>query len=119
MIYHAIVMYGQGNYWELFIHHFATIFSIIFCYFTNFEDYGPFILIASDLTDGLLNIGKVYRDVYGDKSRGLDYLFVVVLLSWILARNVFMLGCWYSATYKWVAFFSPVVLTDPKFDYLW
>jgi hypothetical protein len=111
-------MYGERNYWELFVHHFATVFSILFCYFTNFEDFGPFILIASDISDAFLNIGKVYRDIFGDKSKGLDYLFAVAFVSWFLSRNIFLLGCWFQATARWVKL-SGVVLTDSKFDPLW
>jgi TLC domain len=98
MVYHAIVMYGEMNYWELLIHHYATIISIIYCYFTNFEDYGPFILIASDFSDAALNMGKVYRDISSDKSKILDYLFGFAFVSWFVTRNIFLNGCWYLST---------------------
>lgn len=61
-------MVGNGNYWELLVHHFATVFALIYCYLTNYEDYGPFILIASDISDAFLNYAKVWRDVFGMKG---------------------------------------------------
>jgi TLC domain len=110
-------MWGERNFWELFIHHVATVFSIIFCYFTNFEDYGPFILIASDLSDSLLNLGKLYRDIYDLTGILGDVMFIIVSTTWLLTRNIFLQGCWYNAIKKYHPFVD-IKLANPEYDHL-
>jgi len=118
LIYHAIVMWGEKNYWELLVHHFATVFSIVFSYFTNLEGYGPFILIASDISDGFLNIGKVYRDVFGLNGKQGDLLFGVCMGVWFVTRNIFLMGCWVLASKKFSPF-NEVKLVNSDYDYIW
>ena len=117
-MYHIFTMWGEKNFTELLIHHIATVFSILFCYFTNFEDYGPFILIASDLSDATLNFAKVFRDIQGAVGRITDVVFGITMLSFFFTRNVFFLGCWYHSIKKFHPF-QKVVLKDPKYDHLW
>jgi acyl-CoA-dependent ceramide synthase len=111
-------MWGEKNYWELLVHHFATVFSIVYCYLTNFEDFGPFILIASDISDAALNIGKVWRDVYGLTGTFADVMFGVVMSIWFVSRNIFLMGCWVGGVSKLHPFIE-VKVTDPKYTYMW
>jgi hypothetical protein len=117
-MYHCITMRGEKNYMELSAHHIATVTAILFCYFTNFEHYGPFILIASDISDALLNWGKIYRDLFGFTGLEGDIMFAIVMITWFVTRNVFMLGCWYHSIKKFHPF-QQVVLFDKKFDSAW
>lgn len=109
-------MRDEKNFWELLIHHFGTVVAILFSYFTNFEDYGPFVLIASDISDAILNIGKVCRDIYGETLM-LDVIFWIAALSWFLSRNIFLLGCLITSAFG--TCFYKLPLKDPQYMSLW
>lgn len=111
-------MWGEKNYMELTAHHVATVTAVLFCYFTNFEHFGPFILIASDLSDALLNMGKVWRDLFGFAGLEGDIMFGIVMTTWFLTRNVFILGCWYNSVKKFHPF-QEIVLHDKAYDQVW
>lgn len=111
-------MYGEKNYWELLVHHFATVFSIVYCYFTNFEDFAPFILIASDISDAFLNIGKVYRDLYGFTGTSADIMFAFVMCVWFVSRNIFLMSCWAVGVHKLTPFVS-VSYDKPSHQRMW
>jgi hypothetical protein len=111
-------MRGEKNYWELTVHHFATVFAIFYSYACNLEHYGPFILIASDISDAFLNIAKLYRDLYEFKGVKADIMFGVVMGTWFITRNIFLTGCWHSGIYKLLPF-KKVVLQDEKYRELW
>jgi hypothetical protein len=111
-------MLGEKNYWELLVHHFATVLSILFCYFTNFEEFGPFILIASDISDAFLNIGKVVRDVTDFKGVRADIMFGVAMSTWFVSRNMFLMSCFAGGSLKFMPF-QEVTLSNPQYNYLW
>lgn len=109
-------MRNEKNFWELLIHHVGTVIAILFSYFTNFEDYGPFVLIASDISDAILNIGKVCRDIFGETIL-LDIIFFLAMTSWFLSRNIFLLGCLVRSSFG--TCFWKLNLEDPKYIELW
>jgi TLC domain len=66
LVYHTVAMKNVGNYFEMIVHHYAAVISLFYSYFTNWEDYAFIILISHDLSDAILNFGKVVRDLgYG------------------------------------------------------
>ena len=107
-------MRNEKNYYELCVHHFATVFSIVYCYFTNFEDFGTFILIASDFGDAVLNLGKVYRDISGGGNNSLfaDFFFAFIMLNWFVTRNIFLFGCFARGVQKFLPF-TTITLANP------
>lgn len=119
MVYHCAMMKGTKNDWELTLHHFATVFSLIFCYFTNFEHFGTFILISSDVSDAFLNLCKFYRDITGKKGMFTDVLFFSLMVLWFFSRNVFLLGCFATGTFKfqlWRTFTPGIVKYVPLWE---
>jgi hypothetical protein len=111
-------MRGEKNYIELSAHHIATVTAVVFCYFTNFENFGPFILIASDMSDALLNLGKLYRDLFGFTGLEGDIMFGIVMVSWFVSRNVFLIGCWYHSAKKFHPFQNGKFFNQP-YAHLW
>ena len=62
LIAHLAKKHGRGNWYELALHHYATIIAMLFTYFTNYEDSGLSVLLAHDIGDVLINLGKALRD---------------------------------------------------------
>jgi hypothetical protein len=110
-------MWGESHFIQLTVHHIATICAIFWCYYTNSEDLGPFILIASDCSDAILNFAKAFRDVQGGVGRLADVIFTIVIVSWFITRNLFLAGCWYHAIKQFHPF-GKIMLKDSKYDHL-
>jgi hypothetical protein len=103
LVYHTVAMKNVGNYFEMITHHYATVVSLFYSYFTNWEDYAFIILISHDLSDGFLNFGKVLRDI-GWGSTILMYLnYALLAFYWFYHRAVIVAICYFTKTseYYW------------------
>lgn len=103
LVYHTVAMKSVGNYFEMITHHYATVVSLFYSYFTNWEDYAFIVLISHDLSDGFLNFGKVLRDI-GWGSTFLMYAnFALLAFYWFYHRAVIVATCYFYKTseYYW------------------
>lgn len=103
LVFHVWLMKGHGNYVELTIHHFATIFSLMYSYFTNWEDFGVFVRFVSDFADIFLNLGKHWRDTGAGNVR-IYAMFATVLWAWGYTRCVILPWCFGEATIRLLPF---------------
>lgn len=85
------ILYGlrQPDASETTLHHFCTMSSIMFSYFTNQLAFGATILMIHDYGDILLNLGKFLRDI-DLKPIGLGWMvdacYVALVFAWIGPR---------------------------------
>lgn len=112
LVYHTMAMKHVGNYFEMILHHYATVISLFYSYFTNWEDYAFFILNCHDLSDGFLNFGKVVRDMGYEKSRLLEITYLSLAVSWVYHRAVVIGGCYFYKTYDYYWWKSPFPLEE-------
>ena len=117
LVYHTIAMKHVGNYFEMITHHYAAVVSLFYSYFTNWEDYAYIILNCHDLSDGILNFGKVVRDLGYEKSKIyiLELTYLSLAVSWFYHRTVVIGGCYFYKTYDYYWWKSPF----PGFEDLW
>jgi hypothetical protein len=107
LIYHTVAMKNVGNYFEMITHHYATVISLFYSYFTNWEDFALIILVSHDLSDGFLNFGKMLRDVgYGSTIwMSLDY--VLLAFFWFYHRTVLIATCNFTKNYEYLWWKTP------------
>ena len=92
LIKQVITKHDHGNWYEMLLHHYATLIAMLFSYWANFEDCGIAILLAHDFSDVVLNAAKLFRDMrLGDLL--VDILFVILLASFFLHRVLAMSLC--------------------------
>lgn len=99
LVYHTFAMRNVGNYFEMITHHYATVISIFYSYFTNWEDYAFIILISHDLSDGFLNLGKVARDLKVDWLVSLSYVFMTFF--WMYHRIILAMCHFWKSSEFW------------------
>ena len=83
------------------IHHFATVFSIIFSYLTNFEIYGVLVLFLSDISDCFLNIAKTMRDLKLWDGKYNDAIFAIMFSIWLYTRTLFLPICFFKSSSRY------------------
>ena len=103
LVYHTVATKSVGNYFEMITHHYATVISMFYSYFTNFEDHAMFILISHDLSDGFLNFGKILRDIGWGNTMLMDANFFAMTIYWFYHRVYLVATCnFYRASeYFW------------------
>ncbi|CAD5233366.1 unnamed protein product [Bursaphelenchus xylophilus] len=74
----------RSDFWEMVIHHVATILLLSLSWTTNFVRVGTLVLICHDTADILLDLGKLFR--YAKWERALTVTFLALLVTWILTR---------------------------------
>jgi TLC domain len=115
LVYHTVAMKNVGNYFEMIVHHYAAVISLFYSYFTNWEDYAFIILISHDLSDAILNIGKVVRDLGYGKSIALSILYVLLAITWFGQRLVTISFCYFAKTQEYFWWKNPF----PAYPDLW
>lgn len=100
-------MYGNPSYFSMNIHHFATVFSILFSYFTNYEIYGVLVLFLSDVSDCLLNIAKTMRDLQLFGGGYNNHIFAVMFPTWVYTRAIFLPICFFQSSKKFAHITPP------------
>ena len=108
-------MVGTPSFHTMNIHHFATIFSILHTYLTNFEELGMIVLILSDISDAILCLGKQCRDLDLLKGKKLDVMFGFLILVWVSTRTTSLPICFTSAVWKFLSFSPEMFLQRPDF----
>ena len=76
----------RKDFWEMFIHHQATIALIGFSWTTHFVRIGTLVLIVHDCGDPLLELAKLLR--YAKYCRASEAVLVVFTPIWVISRQV-------------------------------
>ncbi|KAK6640044.1 hypothetical protein RUM43_008321 [Polyplax serrata] len=72
------------DFWQMFIHHIATIVLMDFSWVCNMHRIGSLVLVIHDCADVLLEGAKMAK--YANYQRVCDLLFVIFTLVWIATR---------------------------------
>ena len=75
----------RKDFWEMFIHHQATIALIGFSWTTHFVRIGTLVLIVHDCGDPLLELAKLLR--YAKYCRASEAVLVVFTPIWVISRQ--------------------------------
>lgn len=79
LLFGSIFDVKRSDFWELVLHHFITIFLLNISWTINFVRVGTLVLVSHDLSDILLEGGKLVR--YGGyPSYMVNICFVFFLL---------------------------------------
>lgn len=105
LVYHTVAMKNVGNYFEMITHHYAAVVSLFYSYFTNWEDYAFIILICHDLSDGILNLGKVSRDMKFSTLTNICWVFLAFF--WFYHRTYIIASCYFYKTYEYYWWKAP------------
>jgi len=84
----------KKDFWEMLVHHIATIFLMLMSWLTNFVRIGTLVLLLHDFSDVFLESAKLFNYVhtYGKKewsSTVADILFYAFAVSFVGTRLVF------------------------------
>ena len=116
LLVHLAHKHARGNWYELALHHYATIIAMLFTYFTNYEDCGLSVLLAHDVGDIFINLGKALRDAQARKVM-IDLAFAAMLLCWVYPRVILISTCTLKQG-SYYLFFMPYFY-DHKYQSLW
>jgi TLC domain len=103
-------MYDNPSYLTMSVHHFATVFSIIFSYLTNFEEFGMLVLIMSDISDCLLSFAKSCRDLHLASDKVIDIVFGVMISTWLYTRILCLPICFFQSSTRFAAIVPAYVM---------
>ena len=79
------------------LHHLIAITLIVFSYFAGQIPIGLCVLMCHDIGDVFLNLGKMSRDLALLPNRALDFMYLLILVTWLYPR------CYVtSTTYIWM-----------------
>ncbi|XP_045169986.2 ceramide synthase 2-like isoform X2 [Mercenaria mercenaria] len=76
----------RADFYQMFVHHVATIVLMNFSWMVNFVRIGTLVLIVHDVADPLLELTKMVN--YLKWKRSTDCIFVVFVISWITSRHI-------------------------------
>lgn len=98
---------------EMLLHHVATVAAMLFSYFGNQIPSGVTVLVAHNIGDIFLNLGKFTRDLKLLPSILEAVLYVILLITWFVPRVVMITSCFlysgYYVRYFWPQNFDPVI----------
>ena len=98
----------RKDFWEMFIHHNATILLMMFSWTDHFTRIGTLVMILHDMADPLLELAKMFR--YINYQRTCDSIFAIFALVWVVTRcAIYPAHILYSTLYDaawYIEFFS-------------
>lgn len=74
----------RKDFWEMMIHHNATILLMMFSWSGHFTRIGSLVMILHDLADPLLELAKMFR--YANYRKTCDSIFAIFSVVWIVTR---------------------------------
>ena len=74
----------RKDFWQMLLHHFATISLINFSWVLNMVRAGMLVLVLHDSADVLLEIAKVCK--YANLQKACNAIFATFVLTWIVTR---------------------------------
>lgn len=75
----------RKDFWQMFIHHLATISLLCFSWICNFHRVGSLVLVVHDAADCLLDLAKLLKYMRWQKT--CDIIFAVFTIVWIITRD--------------------------------
>jgi hypothetical protein len=85
LLFGSIFDVRRSDFWQLVFHHIITIFLLSISWTINFVRVGTLVLISHDISDIILEAGKLVR-YYGSPSFVTNAFFFVFLVSWFFTR---------------------------------
>lgn len=76
----------RKDFWQMFIHHVATLILLGFSWVINMVRIGSLVLVVHDAVDWLLEISKMTN--YAKKERLCEFCFVIFAVVWVASRLV-------------------------------
>ncbi|XP_069678484.1 ceramide synthase 6 isoform X1 [Periplaneta americana] len=74
----------RKDFWQMFVHHIATISLMAFSWICNLHRIGTLVLVTHDCADIFLESAKMAK--YANYQRVCDSLFVIFTVLWIITR---------------------------------
>ncbi|KAK2706250.1 ceramide synthase 6-like isoform X2 [Artemia franciscana] len=74
----------RKDFWEMLVHHLATICLLVFSLVVNFTRVGTLVLVIHDVADIFLEGAKLMR--YIRYTKACDIFFAIFTLIWIVSR---------------------------------
>ena len=74
----------RKDFWEMMIHHNATILLMMFSWSGHFTRIGTLVMILHDMADPLLELAKMFR--YANYRKTCDSIFAIFSIVWIVTR---------------------------------
>ncbi|CAF0983971.1 unnamed protein product, partial [Didymodactylos carnosus] len=99
LIFSQFIDVKRKDFWQMFLHHIATISLLSFSYIVNFVRVGSLVLVIHDCGDYWLESAKMAK--YARAQRVCDTLFVIFALVWLVTRLCyFPYKVLYTTTYE-------------------
>ncbi|XP_015519874.1 ceramide synthase 6 [Neodiprion pinetum] len=87
----------RKDFWQMFIHHIATIILMCFSWIGNLTRIGSLVLLVHDCADIFLEAAKMAK--YANYQKLCDFIFVIFTILWIVTRmGVYPFWIIYSTT---------------------
>lgn len=89
----------RKDFWQMFVHHIATILLMAFSWVCNLIRVGTLVLLVHDCADIFLEAAKMAKYAYYQKV--CDALFGIFTIIWLITRLI-VFPCWilYSTTIR-------------------
>jgi len=84
LLFSQFVDVQRKDFWQMFVHHIATILLLSFSYIVNFVRIGTLVLVIHDAGDYWLEGGKMAK--YAQAQKICDIMFVIFALAWFITR---------------------------------
>ncbi|UJR31749.1 hypothetical protein I4U23_019227 [Adineta vaga] len=84
LVFSQFIDVKRKDFWEMFIHHIATICLLSFSYIVNFVRVGTLVLVVHDCGDFWLEFAKMAK--YARAQRLCDTMFVIFAVVWFITR---------------------------------
>jgi hypothetical protein len=84
LVFSQFIDVKRKDFWQMFIHHIATISLLSFSYIVNFVRVGTLVLVVHDAGDYWLECAKMAK--YARAQRLCDTMFVIFAVVWFITR---------------------------------
>ncbi|CAF1553521.1 unnamed protein product [Rotaria sp. Silwood1] len=84
LIFLQFIDVKRKDFWQMFLHHIATIFLLSFSYIVNFVRIGTLVLVIHDCGDYWLESGKMAK--YARAQKICNILFIIFAIVWFITR---------------------------------
>jgi len=74
----------RKDFWEMFIHHVATLALLIFSWTNHMHRMGSLVLLVHDFADHWLELAKLFR--YAGYNNACDTTFAIFTFTWAFSR---------------------------------
>lgn len=74
----------RKDFWQMFVHHIATIVLMCFSWVGNLTRIGSLVLVVHDCADIFLEAAKIAK--YAKYQKVCDFIFVIFTVLWIVTR---------------------------------